>query len=152
MDTKEVFDRQYNRIYRIALLYLKNPADAEDVSQTIFLKYLEKKPHFKSIEHEKAWFITSTKNQCKDIIKSFWNKNVDLGELPEQESSQSGESVVLLILQLPEKYSEIRYLYYDEGYKAKEISKLLHINESTIQTRLSDGRKKLKIILEKEGY
>ena len=59
---------------------------------------------------------------------------------------------MLLILQLPEKYSEILYLYYYEGYKAKEISKLLHINESTIQTRLSDGRKKLKKILEKEGY
>jgi RNA polymerase sigma-70 factor (ECF subfamily) len=152
MDTKEVFDRQYNRIYRIALLYLKNPADAEDVSQTIFLKYLEKKPNFKNIEHEKAWFITSAKNYCKDIIKSFWNKNVDLGEIPEQESGSNSENILPIILKLPEKYSEILYLYYYEGYKAKEISKLLNISESTIQTRLSNGRKKLKEILEKEGY
>lgn len=152
MDTKEIFDRQYDRVYRIALLYLKNTADAEDVSQTIFLKLLEKDIRFKNTEHEKAWFITATKNYCKDFKKSFWSKNVELGEIPEQNIEQNTDPIVNLLFTLPDKYSELLYMYYYEGYKANEISKLLDIKESTIQTRLSDGRKKLKEILEKEGY
>lgn len=152
MDTKEIFDRQYDRVYRIALLYLKNTADAEDISQTIFLKYLEKGIQFKDLNHEKAWFITAAKNYCKDFIKSFWNKNVELGEIPEREDKTPSESILPVILRLPEKYSEVLYLYYYEGYKAKEISELLSVNESTVQTRLSDARKKLRKILEKEGF
>jgi RNA polymerase sigma-70 factor (ECF subfamily) len=151
MDTKEIFDREYNRIYRIALLYLKNSADAEDAAQTIFLKYLEKNISFKNEEHEKAWFITAAKNHCKDILKSFWNKNVELGEIPEQKNENEGKELISLVLKLPDKYSEVLYLYYYEGYKAKEISKIMSIKESTVQTRLYDGRKKLKEILEKEG-
>lgn len=151
MDTKEIFDRQYNRIYRIALLYLKNTVDAEDAAQTIFVKYIEKKPGFKNQDHETAWFITTTKNYCKDFLKSFWNRNVKLGEIPDSQNKNNNESLIPVILNLPDKYSEVLYLYYYEGYKTKEISKLLDIKESTVQTRLYDGRKRLKNILETEG-
>ena len=41
-------------IARAAFTYLKNTADAEDITQEVFLALLEKQPHFESEEHLKA--------------------------------------------------------------------------------------------------
>ena len=51
------------------------------------------------------------------------------------------------VLSLEKKYREVIYLYYYEGYKADEISKLLHKNTNTIYSLLSRAREKLKILL-----
>lgn len=44
-------------IARAAFTYLKNAADAEDITQEVFLALLEKQPHFESEEHLKAWLL-----------------------------------------------------------------------------------------------
>ena len=65
-----------------------------------------------------------------------------------QESQE--EPLFTKMMELPEKYREILYLYYYEEYSVRELSQLLHRKESTIQTQLADGRKKLKVVLESE--
>lgn len=152
MDVGLLFDRQNKRIYRIAMLYLNNEADAEDAVEEILLKCIQKQISFVDESHENAWFITTTKNYCKDKLRSFWHKKVDLGEIPEIEAERSEERVLLEhIMRLPVKYREVLCLYYYEEYAVKEMSELLHRKESTIQTQLATARKRLKIILEKEG-
>ncbi|MBR5509973.1 MAG: sigma-70 family RNA polymerase sigma factor [Lachnospiraceae bacterium] len=44
-------------ILRISYQYLKQTYDAEDICQTVFLKYITNNMTFDSIEHEKAWII-----------------------------------------------------------------------------------------------
>ncbi|MBO4953831.1 MAG: RNA polymerase sigma factor [Clostridia bacterium] len=153
MDLQALFLRQHQRVYRLALLYFKNTSDAEDAVSSIFLKVAEKQPAFENEAHETAWFITATRNYCKDTFKSFWRKSVTLGDLPETpDSSSESLWVAECILRLPDKYRELLYLYYFEGYSVKELSALLSRKESTLQTQLADARKKLKRLLEKEGY
>jgi RNA polymerase sigma-70 factor (ECF subfamily) len=132
-------------------MYLKNTADTEDAVQSIFLKFIKSNKKFNDYEHEKAWFIVTTQNHCKDIFKSWWkSRRIDLEALPEvpywDNHDESGE-VLLKLLSLPEKYKTVLYLYYYERYSVKEISKLLARNESTVQTQLSKGRERLKIDL-----
>lgn len=153
MELQALFERQHRRVYRLALLYFKNIPDAEDAVQSVFLKYAEKSPSFESEAHESAWFITVTRNYCKDTFKSFWRRSVSLGELPEgPEPAMEETGVTQCLLRLPDKYRELLYLYYYEGYSAKELSQLLSRKESTVHTQLADARKKLKRLLEKEGY
>lgn len=149
---QEIYERQVSRIYRIALLYLKNTADAEDAVQTVFLKYMEKGIAFRNLEHEKAWFIVTTRNYCKDVLKNFWKKNVDYKEAPEQQSGETTESQILqYIMTLPAKYREIIYMYYYEEYSVREISEFLKRKESTIQTQLATARKRLRQLLENDS-
>ena len=61
-DLKIIYDRECDRIYRIAMVYLRNVCDAEDAVQAVFVKLLEKPQCFEDEEHEKAWFILVTKN------------------------------------------------------------------------------------------
>ena len=84
MNEKDILNcymRQKDRVYKLACVTCKNTAMAEDVFQEVFYKYMLKKPHFHDEEHEKAWFIRTTINAGKDVLKSKWNKDrVELEE------------------------------------------------------------------------
>ena len=147
----EMYERNVNMIYKLCYIYLKNTADAEDAVQSVFLKLLSTNTVFRDLNHEKAWFITTARNHCKDVLKSWWRKcRVDLDTLPEPTirdgSTQTGE-VLESLLKLPEKYKTVLFLYYFEDYSVKEISELLNRKESTIQSQLQRGRERLKIDL-----
>ena len=154
MNLEKLFERQHRRIYRIAMLMLKCANDAEDAVQNVFLKYLEKNVEFRDDEHENAWFITVTRNYCKDQLKSYWKKNVEMGQIPEISSydEEHEDETLEVILKLPSKYKDVIYLYYYEDYSIAEISQILDGKESTIQTQLAAARKRLKILLEKEVH
>ncbi len=147
----EMYQRNVNRVYKLCYIYLKNAVDAEDAVQSIFLKLLQSNVYFNSYEHEKAWFITTTKNHCKDILKSWWKRQrVDFEVLPDiasQDEDRQEKEIIAKLLALPEKYRVILHLYYLEDYSVKELATLLGRNESTIRSQLQRGREKLKIDL-----
>ena len=153
MELKDIFERQHKRVYRIAMLMLNNVSDAEDAVQNVFLKYIEKGSSFEDIEHEKAWFIAVTRNYCKDQLKNFWKRNVDMGDIPEQIQEEEQDNELLEhIMKLPDKYKEVIYLFYYEDYSIKEMSKILDRKESTIQTQLKTARDKLKKVIQEVSY
>jgi len=49
---------------------------------------------------------------------------------------------------LPEKYKNVIYLFYYEGYSAVEITEIFHTNVNTIYTWLSRAKKQLGTSLE----
>lgn len=142
------YERNVDMVYRLCYIYLKNPADADDAVQSVFLNLIKSKVAFNDLEHEKAWLITATRNYCKNILKNWWKtRRVDVEDWPEThcfDNEDFGEIRRRLLL-LPEKYKTVLYLYYYEGYLIKEIAQILGQNESTIRTRLSRGREHLKI-------
>lgn len=155
MEFRELYDRQIRRVYKLALLLLGSVTDAEDVAQTVFLKIWEKNPKFRDTDHETAWVLTTTRNQCRDLQKSFYRKHrTAIEDAPEKSVSfvSDADNEIWQALQsLPEKYRVVLYLYYYEGYPVKELSILLDRRESTLQTQLATGRKLLKESLKEEG-
>ena len=49
-----------------------------------------------------------------------------------------------LLYMLPEEYRIAVLLYYVEGFKIREISEILDVKESTVQSRLARARGKLR--------
>ena len=152
---REFYDRQVKRVYRLAMVLMGNISDAEDVTQTVFLKAWEKKPDFRDADHEIAWILTTTRNQCKDIHKSFYRrKRADLEKAPEPQvtlETQMDSEIWEALQSLAEKYRMVLYLYYYEGYSVRELSVILRRRESTLQTQLATGRKQMKSLLESKG-
>ena len=141
-------------ILRLSYTYLKETEDAKDVCQTVFLKLLEHPRQFDSPEHEKAWIIRAAVNVCKDLLRSRWRRTsvpmeaawaVPAPEVPE-------DSLLAAVALLPPKYRIVIYLYYYEGYAAKEIAEILGRPTATVSTQLSRGRARLRTVLEREGY
>ncbi|MCI6202535.1 MAG: RNA polymerase sigma factor [Lachnospiraceae bacterium] len=152
---REFYDRQVKRVYQLAMVMMGNISDAEDVTQTVFLKAWEKKPDFRDADHEIAWILTTTRNQCKDIHKSFYRrKRADLENAPEPQvtlETQMDSEIWEALQSLAEKYRMVLYLYYYEGYSVRELSVILRRRESTLQTQLATGRKQMKSLLESKG-
>ena len=152
---REFYDRQVKRVYRLAMVLMGNISDAEDVTQTVFLKAWEKKPDFRDSDHEIAWILTTTRNQCKDIHKSFYRrKRADLENAPEPQvtlETQMDSEIWEALQSLTEKYRMVLYLYYYDGYSVRELSVILGRRESTLQTQLATGRKQMKSLLESKG-
>lgn len=141
-ETSRAIELYSDMIRRICLLHLKNHADTEDVFQEVFLKYVLRGAVFESVEHERAWLIRVTVNACKDLLKSlFRRKTVSLEVLSEEAASISSEQHATLeaVLALPEKYKDVIYLHYYEGYNAREIGRILKKKENTVYSLLSRG-------------
>ena len=137
-------------VLRLCMVSLKNPQDAEDVFQTVFLKYTLSNQIFETADHEKAWLIRVTVNCCRDLLKSFFRKHtVSLEELSEYTAPVASEQsdVLEAVRSLPRKYREVVYLHYYEGYTAPEIAGILHVNPNTVYTHLSRARERLKEML-----
>ncbi len=139
-----IYDRNVDLVYRICFIYMKNKVDSEDMTQNTFMKYLRYKPKFENVKHEKAWFIVTATNICKNHFKSWWNKNTNLKDELEVAITDKDNEIIETITSLPKKYKQVIYMFYYEGYKTKEISTILNINESTIRSHLQKGRNMLK--------
>lgn len=155
MELQSIYERRFELAYRIAMLYIKNEHDAEDIVQEIFVTLMEKNIEFRDEEHEKAWFIRTTRNRCKDVFKNNWWKRVELCDAEierplEKKQGETDSELIKQIMKLSPKYREVLYLFYYEEYKIKEIGQILHRKESTVQTQLSTARKKLKEMIEKD--
>lgn len=146
-DLRMAMERYGDTVRRICMIHLKSYADTEDIFQTVFLKYALCETEFTSEEHEKAWIIRVAINACKDLLKSFFfRKRVSLDSLIESADAIAPDYRDLLqtILDLPEKYRKVIYLYYYEGYSAAEISQILDTNVNTVYTNLNRARKLLR--------
>ncbi|KMT21824.1 RNA polymerase sigma factor [Clostridium cylindrosporum] len=128
-------------VRRICFLYLNNSTDVDDIFQEVFLKMLQRKTPFESDKHEKAWLIRVTINKCKDTLKSFWRKNIDSIEgidIPFEDKSEN--ELMQIVLSIPQKYKDVIYLHYYEGYTVPEMAKLLKKRENTIYSQLHRAR------------
>ncbi len=139
-------DRYADMVRRLCLIHVKNQADSEDVFQTVFVKYVLSSAVFENDEHEKAWFIRVTINACRDLLRSFFrSRTVPLEELIDLPAEESDTKEVLgAVLELPEKYRDVVYLHYFEGYTASEIGQLMKKNVNTVYSLLTRSKKLLR--------
>ena len=142
------YNRQVDTVYRVCYSFMKNRADTEDMVQETFLRLLSTGKEFESERHEKAWLIVTASNLCKDALKKWWRKSeniedfLDIAEEPKQE-----DSILEIILQLPNDYKDAVYMYYYEGYSTVEIAQHLKCPEATVRSRLSRARSKLQSMM-----
>ena len=150
--------RQYsNMLYRVCFLILKNEQDVRDVLQETFLKYIEKKPVFRSEDQRKLWLVKVSQNKCKEFLR-FHKRHaaVPLDEVEKSISVTDGmdtytTSILSLIWNLKYKLKSVVILYYIEGYSVKEVAQILGISESAVKKRLERARKELRIVADVDG-
>ena len=154
-EVNRVIELYGDTVRRLCMIYLKNYADTEDIFQNVFLKYATSSIKFENDEHEKAWFIRVTINKCKDLLKSFFrNRTVSLDDIVEKPEAIPSEyrEVLEAVLSLPQKYRNVVYLHYYEGYSAPQISHILGENVNTVYTLLTRSKKMLREKLGGDEY
>lgn len=134
-------------VKRICVIRLKDYDDTQDIFQNVFLKYALSSVQFETAEHEKAWFIRVTINACNDWFKDFFRSNkVSIDEISEfaAETKEDTTYVLKAVLSLPQKYRDVVYLHYYEGYTAPQIAKITKKNVNTVYTLITRSKDLLK--------
>lgn len=144
--------RHIDTIYRVAYSYLKDPDDANDVTQDVLLELYRTEKDFASDEHLKNWLIRAAINRCKMIFRSPWRKRENIDDYAETLPLEDPEYLDLFkaVMALEQKYRVPLLLFYYEGYSTREVASILHLSEKTVSTRLFRARAKLKDYLEEE--
>lgn len=150
-------EKYLKMVYRISFHYFGNREDAEDVAQDVFVKLYSSRLDINNEEETKAWLIRVTTNTCHSYFRNPFRKRkteIDEAELENIIGIGSSEQEVInrkvimdAVMSLPEHYRIIVYLFYYEEYSIGQISNVLGIKETTIQTRLSRAREKLRVAL-----
>ena len=151
----ETYRKYANMIFQVSFSYMKKATDAEDIVADVFVKLIKRGTKFQKFqneEHEKAWLLRTAINLCKNNLKHWKRKSVNIDEyenLP-TENPFHIDDAFKAVMELPERYKNVVYLYYYEGYATAEIARILKKPQSTVRVHLHEARKILKGVLENE--
>ncbi len=152
--------RLYSRaMYNTALRMVRNPHDAEDILQSVFVEVFTKLDSFRYESSIGAWIKRITVNKCINFMKS---RRMELTELtashdkmdqPEKEPEMpfSVEKINKAIENLPDGYRVVFSLYALEGYDHEEIGQILVVTEATSKSQYSRAKAKLREVLTGSG-
>ncbi len=157
----QLYNQYCSGMFYVAMRFVKNTNDAEDIIQESFIKAFQKIHQFKGDVSFGAWLKRIVINKSIDFLKSKKERLVPLDENYMQvvededwtvEDGISLEEVKLAMEQLPEKYKYVVMMFLLEGYDHREISKVLGLSETACRTRLLRGKGFLKELLKKKRY
>ena len=153
-EAEEILSTIGNSILRLALSYLHNIEDAEDILQETMIKFVTVRPVFESEAHRKAWLMRVASNLAKNRID--YNRVRDTLELNEeiagevQEDLDKGDEYKAIwdaVRALPVNQREAIHLFYQEGYSTAEIALIMGRREATVRSDLKRARDKLRELL-----
>lgn len=147
-----------DKLYRLALRMLREPADAQDAIQEVFLKIWRQGAALKKIDNIEAWAMRVTKNHCLDRLRSRqWQVQVlephqlDADDYPSAqeklEQGETGRQLKRLMQRLPEKQKLVLQLRDVEGMMYQEIEDILDMPLGQVKTNLFRARQKMRKLL-----
>lgn len=158
----QLYRKYCDGMFIVAMRFVKNTDDAEDVLQESFIKAFQKLHQFKGDVTFGAWLKRIVINKSIDFLKSKKDNVVALDEgymqVVEDDnnwnvpSTISIEQVRSAIDDLQSKYKYVVLMFLLEGYDHQEIAQVLNISESACRTRLLRGKGHLKELLKEKKY
>lgn len=155
----QLYKQYCDGMFVVAMRFMKDSMEAEDIVQEAFIKAFSKLDQFKAEVTFGAWLKRIVINKCIDCLKSKKQHLQELEEVHLKVVDSNYENEWLVddtitvdevkdaIQKLPEKYQYVVLLYLMEGYDHQEISEILNISEIASRTHLSRGKLKLKALL-----
>lgn len=150
-EIENTVNKYADMLLKLCFTILCSNADAEDAVSETFFKYITKAPAFSSEEHKKAWLLRVATNVCKDMHRFRQRHNhINLDDIYDYCDSKPDSEILADVMRLPVKHKTVLHLFYIEGYKTEEISKILSISPAAVRKRLQYARDMLRMEYEKE--
>jgi len=166
LDNKD-FEKLYNQysilVYNLALNYLQNIEDAEEVTQDVFIQINNSLSKFKEKSSLKTWIYRITINKCLDFIKhkksqkrffifgkksqnEFEIENVSNFEHPGilMENKEKSKLLFEIINELGENQKTAFLLSKVDGLSNPEISEIMKLSISSVESLVFRAKATLK--------
>jgi RNA polymerase sigma-70 factor (ECF subfamily) len=143
-----VFEDHHALVFRTAYRITGNPADAEDVLQTIFLRLL-KRPDSGTVKDRESYLRRAAINASLDVIRARKDdRAVPIMDMPSAASDRDlGElkSVLRRALgRLSPRSAEVFALRFFEGLSNQEIARMLGVSRVSIAVMVHRARQQLR--------
>lgn len=154
----KVIDGCYDRIFRFALNYCGQPADAEDITQQACIKLARNLSSFRFESAFSSWLYRLVINCAKDWYRQQRKFDVNEGSELAEPSTEKGEDLIYLqqllhlVDTMGEEFRETLVLVAGEGFNHREAGALLGIKESTVSWRMHRIRKRLAALQVEENF
>ena len=154
----QLYNQYCDGMFTVAMRFVKDTMEAEDVVQEAFIKAFSKLHQYKAEVTFGAWLKRIVINKSIDLLKSK-KQMLELDEVHLKVIDNNYEDEWLVddaitldevkqaIQKLPDKYQYVVMLFLIEGYDHQEIAKILNITEVASRTQLSRGKTKLRELL-----
>ena len=158
---EQLYWKHHRRVFCVCLRMTKNEADAEDLTQQVFLQLFRKIDSFRGDSAFSTWLHRLTVNLVLMHFRSNKSRKENTtedGELPENNfadgrKSENVNEIVRryelnqLISQLPEGYRKVVIMHDIQGLEHNEIAELLGCAAGTSKSQLHKARLKLRKLL-----
>ncbi|MCW5960773.1 MAG: RNA polymerase sigma factor [Pyrinomonadaceae bacterium] len=155
-----LYERYHRRTFSLCLRMTKNPTEAEDLTQEVFIQLFRKAGSFRGDSAFSTWLHRMTVNQVLMHFRkrSFKNeKTSEDGETPEQVVPGTGDQAKMPVIdqialkravaKLPNGYRNVFTLHDVHGYEHTEVARILGISVGTSKSQLHKARLKLRGLL-----
>ena len=158
-----IFQEDYQRIFRYVMSMVRDTAEAEDLTQETFLRAYQRRDSLRDEGAQTAWLYRIATHVCLDRLRQYARRSpkesqTDLDEIdvaePDTPSLQQtferdemSECVQGYLNRLSDSYRAVVLLHDIHELTASEIAQLLGGALATIKIRLHRARRKLSIAL-----
>ena len=168
-DFRKIYDQYKVLVYNVALNYLQNREDAEEITQDVFVQVHHSIAQFNKNSELKTWIYRITINKCLDFIKrksskkrlfifgkksenDFELQNISNFEHPGilLENKEKAEMLYGVINELPENQKAAFILSKMDGLSNPEISTILEVSISSVESLIFRAKASLKEKLSKK--
>lgn len=149
-----LFDAHADSVYNVAWRILWNAADAEDVTQSTYLRAFARLDQLRQPERARPWLLQIAYHGALEVLRRRRDLPTDPATLPERPSSETPESLALrsetlaaldrAIDTLPETLRVAFVLRDVEGLSTAEVAATLEIGESAAKMRVARAREQLR--------
>jgi len=161
---EQLYEANFDRIYRYLLLKVRNRADAEDMTQQVFLKALESIGSFRwrGVPFS-AWLFRIARNQAVDYFRKKGKQmtlpldearsvtTADFDPVALAEQKLRIEQLAMACQSLSEAQREVISLRFAGGLSVAETAKAMGKSEGAVKVSQHDAIVKLRLILSSSG-
>jgi len=167
---KFLVDTYQDLVYNTAISIVQNAEDAEDVSQEVFIQVYRSIHSFKGESKLSTWLYRITTTRALDLLRSrkskkrlgflqrlFGDGNEPLIELPDfhhpgiaLDKKEQAAQLLKAIAKLPENQKTAFTLHKMENLSYQEVSEVMGISVSAVESLMHRAKQNLRKILEKQ--
>lgn len=134
--------------YRLALMMLNDPAEAEDVVQEATLKAWRKLSNLRPEAEPRPWFLGIVANECRSLMRRRWWSVIKTAEVPDEALVElhplDGAELRAAIRRLaPERRLVIALRFYLD-LPLDEVAAVIGVPSGTVKSRLHRALSELR--------
>jgi len=160
LDIRQLVTDHHESVYRYAYRLTGATADAEDLSQQVFLIAQTKLEQLREVGAARSWLFTILRScfskslrRRQPVPASSMEMNVDeIAEEMPLDGPLDEELLQAALNQLPEEFRLVLLMFYYEDCSYREIADRLGIAIGTVMSRLSRGKGYLRCRLLESEY